>query len=1495
MGVGLGHRDIRYDPKKKFSLEVYMSFVPYPDIDMDDFNDRIFWKKEFNKTRYLSEFQYGTPETMCKRGEFKMQNHQEFIRNFISAETPYNGSLLFHGTGVGKTCAAMGVSEGLRDYVHKNGKKIYVLSSKNIRPNFYKELYDSDREAVERDIHGIPGSYQCSGDRYYVDGYFKPESKARAIKELINEHYVFKGYGTFSNFVDVELGCVTYDDDGNMTGNFLPKHMKEPKMTMEDGSWVDVGDYFNNSVIIIDEAHGIAGKGLKQDEDEDDSTMDDDDSEQSEDAPKPKTKAKAKAKGTKGAKGAKKPKNISKRSLFRVLESIIKACRAKGGSVKLLLLTATPMKDKVRELADLLELLNLNDGRELPAGWKGTLFPKDIMTYDTLSDAFDQEQERLLMTVAKGYVSYVKGDNPVTFPKALLPHHDDIPDILYEPGKRLDPLRMNPIFAYQESDEPVDIQEDFNIKEPPEFRFNLVKCEMDPYQFVCYNELVGGRVPGAGRSSDTHPRMISNFAFPVVSGSETPYTIIEHGADLKDILKRDENRAAVHGNKGFAYAFKDHVDIVPSTKDHASPKKYTSYSINETLWRTCGFFMMIENAVAPEYPLSMFSKKLSQFVEFVNRSPGIAYAYSEFVQSGALIAALALEANGYVRYHVDLRKYIDGNGLPKPNCRTQLPEAFLFRYTAEQLNAMPKNYYRCSRCGQLYDQCVLIPGHKFNLATYILVTGSDGGIKEIAEATTDNQAGDKVKVVVGTKVTGQGVDFKWIRQIHIIDPWHNNTVIYQAIGRGIRHCSHADIAPDQRTVMIYKYSSTTDVSPIMTNDIDIYDDEQLDSLVTHTDPDYPEIVTTFNFTYRDLLTETVDEHMYHRVVRKDLIIKLIERVLKRIAVDCELNRIRNIFPSDEDYSRACDYMLCQYKCEDFKDPVEYIRRIRRDADGKYQYWYEHGGKMELREAGMSDDTVISELIDITDTDGRSNEDMWEHYAVDRMVVREDDYEEVMVDEPLGLSIDASTYDIYFSEPQIDKAVKIISRIFQKTQALRLRKIVYLVKKMDPLIEEKFVYIALDKIVGRPPYVKPMVLVDKFGRNGTIIVHNEFYIYQPLELKDPVIPMFYRARPLSIKNRFYNMNRLTAARVKKVVHKAADVDQEKITGLAERLSGEKRPIVTVADIVIFHTDLYKLLLPELQALLEHMVQLSNESNTQYVVEYCMQVGMVFFLPEPEPEDEDTIGSLLKECRSKRGKTYLVHLMQSTNKPNTQVRIFRQGKWKTGEINALPDGHALLQGVTNDYPSIMIPHTDLSLQYGITQRELLSPMNDDKDKVYLDKLGIYGMMATPAHRLQQPLFEESNILTILLSAVEAFKKEYPTHLTLAKCKFKVFDQNNLEEVLTKAGTVSQRGKIRGRVCSTFSRENDVYDLVRYMCLVVQENSEQLQVEDDIVGFMKSLGVNGRLSDGVFNPIKSSKDAACSALMRLLMLASYMGINDKKWFIGPIDTNIYRPSKK
>jgi hypothetical protein len=1418
-----------------------------------------------------------------------MQNHQEFIRNFISPETPYNGALLFHGTGVGKTCASIGTSEGLRDYVHKNGKKIYILSSKNIRPNFYKELYDPDREKVEHDIHAVPGSYQCSGDRYYMDGYFKPGTKASAVKDMIKEYYNFQGFGQFANFVDIHLG------------GKLPPGMS-PKITMEDGQPIDIGDYFSNSVIVIDEAHGIAGENKAVDDDMDD-------------APPVKKKSKKKTKKTKDA-----PRNVTKRSLFQVLvDTIIPLCRAKGGNLKILLLTATPMKDDVRELGNLLKLLNDNDGRVMEDRWMEKLFPAGMMKYTDISKAFSKEQEAMLAKYARGYISYVKGDIPVTFPKAILPPGEQ----LYEPGKRFGP-EINPIYSYNRDEG--DIRDKYDITNPRDFRFNLVECPMNWYQFTCYQVLISRNMPNARLSSDTSPRMLSNIAYPVVGTSAgkpfTPYMAIDKPDELIDHLKGNDvgggaKTRSVYGNNGFEYVFR------------LNPNKVT-YSMYEPIWQQCGFFMMIDKNLgldekySKDYTLDIFSKKLDMLVRNINTSPGIAYVYSEFVNTGAMVCALTLESNGYARYHPNLKQYIDKEtGLPKRALlNANLPECFLLTLNNEQLQRLPQNHYRCSTCGKLYTQCrkdnptAARPGHhKFNLATYVVITGSLGGVKEISEVVTDNKLGDKIKVVIGTKVTGTGVDFKWVRQVHILDPWHNNTRIFQAIGRGLRHCSHADLPEVDRTVQIFKYVSTTNVEPIHrlldAEEIDLENEEDLSAKVNDDG-------TELSFTYKDLLTETVDEHMYRRVVRKDLIIKVIERVLKRIAVDCEFNRNRNMFPGAEDYSRECDYMECSYTCDGFQNPIQYIRRIRMYEDGTFSYI---DGAKEETMLGDKDGTALSELIEgsasASTSTSTSNGDIWDRYAKSSKMLEaeaeadadSEHYRELLVDIPIpgpDGGQDNSTYNIHFSAPQIDKAMKLISRLFQKTQALKLDKIVHLVRKLNPLLEDVFVYSALDKIVGNPPYVKPMIMIDKYGRKGKIIVHNKIYIYQPLELEDLRIPMSYRSRPLTIKSRYYNMEKLTSKQAKKINNKRAHVNPEEVERLQTYL--ESLTIDSVAGIVKLHLTLHDTLIGVISALLETMVEASagsggaagtNPENVQYLVEYCLLSGVAFFLPYNNKTDKAlSITDLLDQCHKK--KRHLLHIMDSTTQSGTNIKVYSGVSWTKQSIDNLPKGARFMdydESLRDAKPDNRYPHSDMTVHMAAT-RKLLTDIND-KSTPYIGKHGVYGLMSKPIPRTSQPIFQHSSLRGLLLGAVEAYNLEYPNITQLNKIKFKVFDQNQREITMTKSQEISKRGEIKGKVCMN-GDEQGAHNLVAYLSEVIQNPDNFKIVSRGSLGpaeFMRELGINGKINEatGHFIPSRSNKRSACDYLKKLLIVASYFSLNDVKWFLNPIDTAIYRPKSR
>ena len=57
----------------------------------------------------------------------------------------------------------------------------------------------------------------------------------------------------------------------------------------------------------------------------------------------------------------------------------------------------------------------------------------------------------------------------------------------------------------------------------------------------------------------------------------------------------------------------------------------------------------------------------------------------------------------------------------------------------------------------------------------------------------NNKLGEDIKLILGTDVISEWVDFKRIQNIHIVEPWHNLSKMDQIIGRGSRFCSHADL------------------------------------------------------------------------------------------------------------------------------------------------------------------------------------------------------------------------------------------------------------------------------------------------------------------------------------------------------------------------------------------------------------------------------------------------------------------------------------------------------------------------------------------------------------------------------------------------------------------------------------------------------------------------------------------------------------------------------
>jgi superfamily II DNA or RNA helicase len=69
------------------------------------------------------------------------QPHQTFLRNWISKNTIYDNILIYHGLGTGKTCVAISIAEGFKEYVSKFNRKIIVLvKNDTIQKNFLAEM-----------------------------------------------------------------------------------------------------------------------------------------------------------------------------------------------------------------------------------------------------------------------------------------------------------------------------------------------------------------------------------------------------------------------------------------------------------------------------------------------------------------------------------------------------------------------------------------------------------------------------------------------------------------------------------------------------------------------------------------------------------------------------------------------------------------------------------------------------------------------------------------------------------------------------------------------------------------------------------------------------------------------------------------------------------------------------------------------------------------------------------------------------------------------------------------------------------------------------------------------------------------------------------------------------------------------------------------------------------------------------------------------------------
>ena len=179
----------------------------YPHLDDEFFNIKIANKKEFAENKLQvnldADFEKLSNE-ICDK-DFELAPYQKFIKNFLSTNTPYNGLLLYHGLGTGKTCSAIGVAEETRKYLKFMGfnERIIIVASPNVQENFYLQLFD-ERKLEEK--NGIWTINNCAGQNILdeinmIQKNLSRDKVIKIVKNIINNYYLFIGYTQFANLI----------------------------------------------------------------------------------------------------------------------------------------------------------------------------------------------------------------------------------------------------------------------------------------------------------------------------------------------------------------------------------------------------------------------------------------------------------------------------------------------------------------------------------------------------------------------------------------------------------------------------------------------------------------------------------------------------------------------------------------------------------------------------------------------------------------------------------------------------------------------------------------------------------------------------------------------------------------------------------------------------------------------------------------------------------------------------------------------------------------------------------------------------------------------------------------------------------------------------------------------------------------------------------------------------------------------------------------------
>jgi hypothetical protein len=897
----------------------------YPNLNDPNFNIKIAQKKEFSDTKYDGTI-YNVKDyaDLLAKAEYELLPQQAFVRNFMSFQTPYNGLLLFHGLGSGKTCSAIGVCEEMRDYLKQMGisKPIIIVASPNVQDNFRLQLFDERKLKL---VDGIWTMKGCLGNKLLKEinptgmKGLKREKVIQQVKNLINASYHFVGYLQFSNEIVRNTGSVNLSDEAKIR---------------------NLQNIYDGSLMVIDEVHNIRISGDNENKNVAKNLM----------------YLISVANNIRLLLLSATPMFNSYNEIIWLLNLMnmndrrgiisVKDVFTKNGEFKkdkdgeetgreLLIKKATgyisyvrgenPYTFPFRVYPNLFSpthtFQNISEypkyqinGKKIPNEkkiQKLSLFLTPIGDYQQIGYNYiinnlrnKKSQTKTLKTGKTRKMpqfeklnafGYTDLQIPIEALNIIYPYPNledltkKIKKMKYSEEEEEEILDISPMSDIAEKDVINEIQEVFTTG--PKLETNLkqissneIRSELESEPIVTEgidaDEKIFNKVTEVNKNSIQHitpseltPKLKTESLSTSFTESIVPSKKIGGNDDSNKDEDEDEesstlliNSKELTGIEGLKRIMNFTDSKAPSIKGQFEYKKGVEHIFKQDF-------------------IGKYSAKIKNICDYIydykNKkvADGIILIYSSYIDAGLIPMALALEEMGFSR-------------APGNNSLFKTPPTPLVDVRTMEQPTNKKD---------------------FKPARYAMITGdprlSSNNDNELKALTNDsNIDGENIKVVLISQAGSEGLDFKAIRQIHILEPWYNINRIEQIIGRGVRNFSHKDLPFEKRNVQIFLYGTILE-----------------------------------NFE-----EEAADLYIYRISELKAIKIGKVTRLLKETSVDCLINHDQTLFTNDnfslleenqdivqvlsdhtkiENFkigdipnSAACDFMdTCEFKCLPDKD------------------------------------------------------------------------------------------------------------------------------------------------------------------------------------------------------------------------------------------------------------------------------------------------------------------------------------------------------------------------------------------------------------------------------------------------------------------------------------------------------------------------------------------------------------------------------------------------